>query len=217
MSYKSQVIEWDIPQSEVQVGIPVGFEVEFSLESSYSPVLYRITTFEEQTASPQGVFFYSTDGGSTWIDFPVGESGQTFYESYKMRLVINSAEFSYIFAEKNGTIYRLRADIKEVINSYTIAAFTTTSFEYDGRDKSLWISGSEETLYKIATQDRLEPGDNSINIYNDPLGIAVDGYRDTFWQINEGTLCLKKLNGQTVFCVAIPSIEVDHSSSSSSS
>jgi len=217
MSYKRQVLEWDVPSSEVQVGIPVGYEVEFSLRSLFQSITYSINTFDEVTASLQGVFFYSTDGGETWVDFPVGESGQAFYAPYKIRLIANASEFGYIFAEKNGTIYRVRGDAKEVIDSYTIGSFTSTGFDIDIRDNTLYVSGQEKTLYKIATDETLRPSNYSINIRENPLGIVVDGSRDSFWQVERDQICLKKLSGETVFCLDIPYIDVDYSSSSSSS
>ncbi|GAF98950.1 unnamed protein product, partial [marine sediment metagenome] len=131
MSYKQQIIEWDVPLSDVQVGVLVGYEVEFSPKSYFHPILYKITTYEEITAVLQGTFFYSLDDGDTWIDFPRGEQGQAFSSAYKMRLVINVAEASYIFAEKAGTIYRVRPDGSEILEQYTIDSFTTSAFEVD--------------------------------------------------------------------------------------
>ena len=88
MSQNIKEIIWDIPKKDVQIGVPIGYEAEFSLNNHFSPILYRLTTYEEITASTVGTFYYSLDNGETWINFPVGEGGQAFYQSYKMKLVI---------------------------------------------------------------------------------------------------------------------------------
>ena len=125
---------------------------------------------------------------------------------------------SFIFAEKGGTVYRIRADAKEVIGEYTIDNFNSSGFEIDNRDNSLYATGQEKTAYLTDTSDELKAGDNSLNIYDDPLDIAVDGTRNSFWQIDRTQICLKKLNGETIFCLSLPEeIDVDYSSSSSSS
>ena len=164
MSIRQQQIEWDVPELEVQIGVPIGYEVELSLKSYFEPVLYRITTFEEVTGAIQGTFFYSLDDGVTWINFPVGEAGQAFYSAYKMKLVINAANVGFIFAEKHGTVYRIRADGAEIIEQYEVGTFNSSGFEIDPRVNSLYISGEDRTLYNIDTIQELVPGDNSINL-----------------------------------------------------
>ena len=217
MSYnKSQILEWDIPLTDVQIGIPIGYEVQFSSNSVFNPILYKITTFEEITREPQGVFFYSLDSGENWLDFPIGETGHIFNTSYRMRLIISDAVAGHVFAEKNGTIYKIRPDCKSILDQYTISEFDSTGFEVDSIDNSLYVSGANSTLYKISTVNDLEAGDNSINIHSNPLGVAIDSKRNSLWQINRNEVCLKDLQGNDVFCLELPEIiDVDYSSSSS--
>lgn len=218
MSYKNQTIEWDVPEADVQIGVPVGYEVELSQNSFYNPILYKLNTYNETTASIQGVFFYSLDDGATWIDFPIGEAGQVFYSAYKMRVVINAGNTGYIFAEKNGVIYRIAPDGSEVIENYTIDDFSSSDIGIDTKTNALYVSGQESTLYKVDTHQVLQAGDNSVNLQNEALGIAIDGTRDSFWQVDRSRVYLKDFEGDTIFSVATPfDIDVDYSSSSSSS
>ena len=218
MSYKQQIIEWDVLLSDVQIGEPVGYEVEFSLKSFYYPVLYRISTYEEVTSSIQGTFFYSLDGGQTWIDFPRGESGQIFNAAYKMRVVINVANSGFVFVEKGGTVYRIDADLKENIENLVVADFTSTGFDIDAENNDLYISGQNNTLYKIDTTQKLKAGDNSLNIRENPLGFAIDGSRNLLWQVQRDRVLLKNLDGELLRTYILPEeIDVDYSSSSSSS
>ena len=216
MSFKHQKIEWSVPISEVQVGISIGYEAEFSLNSYFSPILYKLTTYEENTGSIQGTFYYSLDDGATWIDFPVGEHGQAFSTAYKMRLIITSAVSNYVFACKYGTIYRIGSNFKEIIEQYTIDDFDISSLEIDV-DNNLYVSGQNKTLYKISTTGEIKPGNNSINIHSNPLGISLDKTRNTFWQVDRTTISLKDLDGNEIFSLALPfEIDVDYSSSSTS-
>lgn len=210
-----QEIIWDVPEEDVQIGVPVGWEAQFSLNSRFEPVLYRLTTFEEITESIAGAFFYSTDDGNTWVDFPIGDQGKAFYAAYKMRLLVNVANVGYIFAETQGKIYRISADGRTEIENYTVGTFDTSAFEIDLQN-NLYLAGQNKTLYKVDTSTILSAGDNSINIHANPLGILIDASRKSFWQIEKNKIALKKLDGSTIFSKNLP-IEIDPDEYSSSS
>ena len=217
MSFRYQEIVWDVPQEDVQVGIAVGYEVELSLEPFFNKTSYILTTNEEIKGVIAGEFFYSLDDGITWIDFPLGEQGKVFNSAYKMKVVVNAGELSDVFAEKNGTIYKIYAQGRNVVESYQIGTFEETSLGVDERSNDLYITGQDKTAYKLNTSPILKAADNSINLITEPLGVLVDGTRDSMWQVNSDNVCLKDLEGNEVFCVDIPNIDVDYSSSSSSS
>lgn len=221
MSYRKQYFEWDVQANEVISGVPVGYEVEFSQNPRFYPILYRITTFEEvQGETLQGKFYYSLDNGATWVDFPLGESGMAFSQPYKMRLIVAAAETGYIFAQRDAIIYRLTGDGRSIIDSYEISGTNLVNqMEIQERDDVLCLVGSNNTLYKLFAGENVAPFSNSLNINENPLAIAVDSYRKSFWEINESTVCLKTMNGEEIFCLENPltPIDVDYSSSSSSS
>ena len=77
MAYKRTELVWDVPLESVQIGIKIGYEVEFAQNSNFSTILYTLNTYNEITASPQGTFYYSLDG-VTWIDFPIRISWPRF-------------------------------------------------------------------------------------------------------------------------------------------
>jgi hypothetical protein len=78
---------------------------------------------------------------------------------------------------------------------------------------------SSSTIYRVNVN-----GDNwfqnALNVQNDGIiGTIVDAERQSFWQINENTICLKNLYGEEIFCldIELESMDIDYSSSSSSS
>ena len=202
MSYKQQIFEWSVPIDEVSISTNIGYEVEFSLKSFFSPILYRITSFEEVKGSV-GIFSYSLDSGDTWISFP--KTGQAFTTAYKMRLIINPADVGFVFAEKYGTIYKIRADIFEVIDTYSIDRFNSSGFEINPTTNNLYISGQNQTIYRMDGNDDLEIADNSINAGYDPLGIAIDGTRQLLWQVQSDVVFLKDIKGNFIKSYALPS------------
>ena len=208
MSYVKQKVEWTVPLSEVQVGVTIGYIVEFSTTPYFYPITYRLTTYEEEIGSIAGTFYYSLDNGVTWIDFPYG--GQSFTTSYKMRLIVNSANEGFIFAEQDGIVYRIRGDNLSIIDQFEVDSFSTSCFEIDSIRNDLYLTGQNKTAYKVSTTDGLKYGDNSINIHSNPLGILVDGIRDSFWQVDTTKVCLKDLEGNELFCVDMnPSSYID--------
>lgn len=196
MSYNHPEIIWteNTPES-----VSVGYEVEFSLRSSYGITNYKVTTYEEIKAEI-GKFFYSLDNGETWVAFP--KAGKIFYDSYQMKLVINVAEGSYVYAEKYGTVYKISGNLGKVLDQYIIGSFDSSSFTID-KQNNLYISGQNKTLYKISTKEELGPGDSSLNIHSNPLGIVIDGSRKSFWQVDDDVLYYKRLNGDIIFRVKI--------------
>ena len=216
MSNRQQNIEWDVPIEDVQIGIPVGYEVQFSSNNNFTPVLYSLDTFRDNR-SAQGTFYYSLDNGVTWVDYPLGDSGYAFYSAYKMRIVTTASVTGYIYANKGGIIYRVTPDGSSIMDRYMLGSFDSTGFGIDGKN-TLYISGQNKTLYKIDTSSGLRAGNNSVNIHSDPLGIVVDSPRNRIWQIDYSTVSCKDLEGNTLFTRNLPEeIDVEWSSSSSSS
>jgi len=216
MSFRKQYIEWDVPLSEVQQGVPVGFEVELSQNRFFSTKNYRLTTFEDNDSPFISDFYYSLDSGSSWIQYPQGEVGNVFYQAFKMRLVLNAAHASSIIAYTDGVIYKLSADLRSVHDTFQINV-DNIDVGYGGVTDSLFLVG-EKTLYRISTKDELVPYDNSLNVNGDDiLGLLVDEDRNSFWQINRSSVVLKDLDGEKIYSIDIPNIDVDSSSSSSSS
>ena len=217
MSYRKQYFEWDVMANEVLTGIPVGYEVEFAQNLRFYPILYRLTTFEEVTGEAvQGTFFYSLDQGLTWNNYPLGEYGLAFSQSYKMRLVVKIAETESIYVQRDAVIYRITGDGRSLVDSYEINGISNfNQIDMQEQDNTLCLVGGD-TLYRFKTGELIEPYSNSINLNGIPTGIAVDAYRQSFWDIREDSICLKDLNGDILFCVANPLTSMDYSSSSSS-
>ena len=217
MSYKYKEILWTVPQEDVLVGVPVGYEVELSLEPLFHKTCYKLTTNEEIKGVISGEFYYSLDNGENWIDYPLGEQGKAFYSAYKMKLVVNAGELNDVFASKNGIIYKIYAQGNGVSETYTVGSFNGTSLSLDIRNNDVYLTGQNKTAYKVDSSPILKSADNSINLLEEPLGIAVDGTRNSMWQINRNRVYLKDLEGNEIFNVDLPyEIDTEHSSSSSS-
>ena len=218
MSYRKQYFEWDIKENEVLTGIPVGFEVEFAQNPRFYPVLYKISTFEEVTGEIQGTFFYSLDNGETWTNYPVGEAGMAFSVPYKIRLVVNVTETGYLYALTSSIIYKITGDGRSIVDSYEVEGVVLNDIDIQEKEDVLCLIGENKTMYRIFSGESIEPYSNSINLNDNPLSIAVDSYRKSFWEIGVNTVCLKNMHGETVFCLENPlsPIDVDYSSSSSS-
>lgn len=215
MSQKLQEIIWSV--EDYQEGIPIGYSVEFSPNSLFQPVTFKFSTCESPTAG-SATFYYSLDAGITWIAYPINVQGVEFSSSYKMKLVVPTSVSKYIFAEKKGTIYRIRADNSEIIDSYEIDSFNNSDFSSHILNDTVYVSGQEKTLYAIDTYDELSAG-KSLDIHTNPLAICVDGTRQSFWQIDRSNVSLKDMSdGRVLANYALPfDIDVDFSSSSSSS
>ena len=197
---KTKEIIWDV--NNVEIGIPVVWEVQFSSTSSFASILYTLNTYDPVTASPIGVFFYSIDDANTWVNYPLGSSGMAFYAPYKMKIVVNLANVSNVYAEKYGKIYRLAGDCSSIIDTYDIGSFNSTGFENDSKD-NLFVSGQSNTFYKIESSTTLKPG-NSLNIRSNPVGLTIDYSRNSFWQIDKGHVQLKDLQGNIKVRVNLP-------------
>ena len=218
MSYKSQHFEWEVRGSNFQKGEAVGYEIELARNETFNPILYSYRTFEEDATDEHRRLYYSLDGGSTWILFPSGDQGKKFYAPYMLRFEVTAADTGDIFAENNGTVYRIRPDGKAIIETYTPNVTEINGFCIHKRDNSLFLLG-EDTAYRLGTDNTISPYDNSINLRSEnAVAITVDGERQNFWQIDKEAVCLKDLYGEEIFCVDLPiEIDVDWSSSSSSS
>ena len=217
MSYKTEYIIWDV--EDVQVGIPVGFDVELSQKLSFTPVIYSLNTYKEnQTALGEG-FEYSVDDGTTWLSYPLGETGMTFYSPFKMRLKLNAAYAGCLLLENNGIVYKIRSDGVATVETYDTGNRELISdIDMDEKNGILYLMGTS-TIFRLNTKIQLSPYDNSLPISaeDDVLGIVVDGQRSSFWQINRKSVCLRDLYGEEQFCLPLPDIDVEWSSSSSSS
>ena len=213
MSIKQQYVQFYTPLSEVQIGKRVGYSVQFSLDSTFSKITNQWNSYNEATSSI-GIFYYSLDN-ITWVAFP--EEGVIFSTAYYIRLILNPAITSYIFAEKNGTIYRIAADTSSVLETLYLGDFDFIDLEMDKKADNLYVIGESKTAYMVTTTNELEYGDNSLNLRSDPLGIAIDSERRVLWQVDRNEVCLKDLEGNEIFCLDLPDIDVDYSSSSSSS
>jgi hypothetical protein len=135
-----------------------------------------------------------------------------------MRVIVKEAFVGNVFAERDGTIYRIRGDCRGVIGTYSISYGRINGIGIDTRNNDLYAYGNHETLFKLDTTQSIVPSDNSLNIDVEPLLIAIDGERDSFWQVNKNSVCLKSINGDTKYCEHLPfDLEVELSSSSSSS
>ncbi|MFA7219211.1 MAG: hypothetical protein WC119_01745 [Synergistaceae bacterium] len=218
MSFREQYIEWEIPEEDVQVGVPIGFEVEFAQESVFFHKTYTLSTFKESHDFWASKFYYSLDGGNSWTPYPVGEQGKAFYNSFNMRLVINVNQASTLFALSGGTIYRIPADNSRIINSTSFDISGIRDTDYGLKSNSFYAVG-DKTIYRIKTRPEFIPFDNSINVDGEGiLAVAVDEERQSFWQVNHSSVCLKNLYGDEIFCMDLGvDIDVDYSSSSSSS
>lgn len=220
MSYRKQYFEWEVTENEVLTGVPVGFEVEFSQNPRFYPVLYRISTFEEDIGEIQGKFYYSLDNGATWVDYPVGEAGQAFNQPYKIRLSVQIAETGYIYALRNSVVYRIVGDGRSIVDSYEIEGVDNFSdIGIQEKDDVLCLVGNNNTMYRLSIGSGLEPYSNSLNINSDPMAIAVDSYRNSYWEIGAEKILLKNMHGETIFSLDNPlsPVDLDYSSSSSES
>ena len=218
MSFRKQYIEWEVPSSEVQSGVPVGFEVELSQNSVFDPKTYRLSTHEANHAHLNAKFSYSMDGGATWIAYPFGESGKVFNQAFSMRLELNASHAGSIVVLNNNQVYKLSGDVRTVKETLPVNLDPIRDTSYGEKTDTLFAV-SEETLYRIQARPELQPYDNSLNVNGERiLGVEADETRDSFWQINRDTVCLKNLYGEEVYCVDLPiEIDIDYSSSSSSS
>ena len=218
MSYRNQVIEWDVPESEVQVGVPVGYEVELSLTHNFDPVSYVLSTFDESTAAPQGVFFYSLDDGETWIDYPTGSSGKAFYDAYKMRVFVNVGYVNDFFVEKTGIVYRVLADGSDWSEAYDTKTSGFTDSSIDLNKDVLYLSGVDSVARKIETIPTMEAALRSVRLDDNPIGVEVDGSRGTLWVVQQEKAVLRTIEGQEILSIGLPEpIDVEVSSSSTSS
>jgi len=208
-----QYIEWDVPLSQVQVGVTIGYEVELSIYYDFNPVMYYLNTFHE-TAPALSTFYYSLDDGATWIEFP--QSGQEFTTAYKMRLKFNCGKSDFIFVVGNhGVIKQIRPDGYEIIQAFTISGIT--EFIDIGYNDNFLFLLSNNTLYRYTVNGKnIDPYLWSIDLQTNALATSVDYSRKTFWQIDRNIACLKDWHGETIGCVNL-GVDIDFEFSSSSS
>ena len=215
MSYRKQYIEWDVKDFQ---NSPVGFEIELSQNSVFFPITYHLTTYEESHEHYAARFFYSLDNGITWIDYPYGTGGATFTEPFRMRLELNANNAGGVVVYNGESIYKLTASCGQVLSSFVVDISGLTDTGYGNKSNTLYMAAGS-TLYRVKTDPKLEPYDNSLNVSGESLlGVYVDESRGSFWQINRDSVCLKDLNGMELYSVSLGmDIDIDFSSSSSSS
>ena len=218
MSFKKQYIEWDVPLDEVQIGIPIGFDVELSQNRIYAPVTYRLSTHKESSALYYSRFYYSLNKGLTWIAYPSGNDGFAFYQAFKMRLEVNADNAEGLVAYSSGTVYKISADGSSILDELEINIPFVYDIGYGTKSDVLYLTESS-TVYRINNHNSLKPYDNSLNVLGEiAMGVVVDEVRNSFWQINQESVCLRRLDGEKLFCVDLgEEVDIDHSSSSSSS
>jgi len=213
--FKKQYIEWDVPIAQVQIGIPVGYEVELALNYAFHPVTYNLTTFDEDAIAD--IFFYSLDDGGTWIDYPLGDAGKIFTTAYKMRVAVDFARSNFIFSLNDNIVSQIRPDCHEVLQSFTIeGSGNFDSIEVNDYFLSLLRAN---ILVRYSVKDlNISPYQWSLNLNSTPLCVSIDDARQTLWQIDNTKFCLKDWEGNSIFCEDLPfEIDVNFSSSSSSS
>lgn len=213
MSYRKVYLEWTIGEDSLQPNVPVGFEVDFSRDKHFHEITTTFTTFE--TFDPTGAyrFEYSLDNGNTWTQYPWGDQGKIFNSPFRMRLAITPSDLGYTLSFSNGSIKKISADSKQVINSSTLD-FEEVQ-DVDQFEDVIYLV-TNDTLYKIDGRT-LEPYDNSLPLLADTVGVVVDESRGTLWQVNRTTLWLRSLYGDILWSQPIPEIDVNPSSSSSTS
>lgn len=222
MSNRKLYFEWSVSGDEVQDGVPVGFEVQISNNPTFYPICYTIRTSGEIDGPLSGKFQYSTNNGTSWTNYPTTESGVVFNSDYKVRVKIEVFESGFIFASKNGKIYRITPDGKTVVEEYTKPFGQINGISYFDKDNDIWMRSADRVIYKTNTKPIFSQRANSVNAEFDPIGMIVDQNRGTFWQIGRDKVCLKNKNGRSFFCIKLPKfeneyIDEDFSSSSESS
>lgn len=201
MSYRKIYLEWEV--TDIQIGVPVAFEVEFSRDRHFHEITTTFSTFDAVNPYGASQFWYSLDNGNTWIPYPYGSGGQVFVAPFRMRLEIVPSDSGYVLSFYSGSLKKISADSKAVINYTTLVLEDIV--DIDQYSDILYLVGSQ-TLYKI-DGETLEPYDNSLSLLNNNVvGAVVDEGRGTFWQINQNTIYLRSLYGDILWSANIPEI-----------
>ena len=202
MSYKVQNIEWEISGNDLQKGEPVGYQIELGRNEQFNPILYEFTTFtDEDEIDEHGRLFYSTDDGTTWIVYPSGDDGKTFYEPYRLRFQVHAGDTGSIFVENAGSIHRIAPDAGRLESTYASQYLSDVSDVGFDTSKDILLAVGEDTLFKIDTnRNSISPYGNSINQQSsNTLGVVSDGNRESFWQIDRDRVYLKNQYGEIIF------------------
>ena len=193
MSYKTILYEWDVSPTEDQIGILVGYEFEFRKSSWNSPIMYHLSTFNDNAV--EGAFYYSLDG-ENFTSFPLGEAGTAFYSDYTMRVVISSAMSGNIFSLSDGVIYRLAADSSKIIERFDTGV-DLQFLSIDHRRNDIY-GYYNDTLYSFYTTDKLR-FKRSFKLSADTLEIVVDGARGVFWQVTKNAVFKRSIEDAEIF------------------
>lgn len=218
MALSRKYIEFDITGDNLKVGAPVGYEADFSADSSFKEIRSSISTFNNLDENQSNKIYYNINGESTWNLFPYGQEGVIFNDSYKIRVETNPIDTGYILIESSGVLNKVRSDFNSIISSSNIFPANTSS-------EVLGVEVNNEESF-ILTEDNIvvtNYNDSTLNKRNLPLlneralAISLDSTRGTFWQINSDSIYLRNLFGEKLLTVSLPNIDVEASSSSSMS
>ena len=218
MALSRKYIEFDITGDNLKVGVPVGYEADFSADSSFKEIRSSISTFNSLDENQSNKIYYNINGESVWSLFPYGQEGVTFNDSYKIRVETNPIDTGYVLIESSGVLNKVRSDFNGIISSSNIFPANTSS-------EALGIEVNNEECF-ILTEDNIvvtNYNDSTLNKRNLPLlneralAISLDSARGTFWQINSDSIYLRNLFGEKLFTVSLPNIDAEVSSSSSMS
>jgi len=195
MSYTSKYLELDVKPNYNQIGIPVGYEVEFRQQTEYYPVLYHLSTFQDNAI--QNVFYYSLDNGATWLNYPLGETGKAFYDKYKIRVNISDAVQENLFVIVDQYLSRLSANAGKIIETYDTKISNISIVSIDDFQNYIYIYDNN-TIYAFSTNDSIKFV-RSLNLSSSALDIVIDGTRKIFWHVTETSIILKSLiDGSTI-------------------
>jgi hypothetical protein len=175
MSYTTKFFKWNVSPNFDQVGVPVGYEAEF-LDSG--KLKSSLSTFRDNAT--EGEFSYSYDG-STFFDFPIGDSGKAFSTNYTMRLKITSPLNDYFYGLSDGIVYRFTSDGSKRESFDT--EISITDFSIDHIKNNLYCL-NDKTVLRFTTNDKIK-FEKSFNISDSGLSIEVDGSRSVCWDVKD--------------------------------
>ena len=202
MSYTTKFFEWDVSPNQDQLGTPVGYEFEFKNISNEGPITYSLSTFGDSAVI--GDFAYSFDG-STFFDFPVGDSGKKFYTDYVMRVTITDAMNGSFFALSNGIVYRITSDGRKKMETFD-TTLSVSSISVDSIKNDLYLLVTN-TLFCLRTNGKMS-FKNSFNLSTASLDVVVDGSRNIFWDIKNEKVHKRSLSEGTIISTHLLGSEI---------
>ena len=219
MALSRKYIEFDITGNNLTVGSPVGYEADFSADPLFKEIRSSISTFNSLDENQANKIYYNINGESTWNLFPYGQEGVTFNDPYKIRVETTPIDTGYILIESSGVLNKVRCDFNSIISSSNIFSTNISSevlgIEVNNKNSECFILTNDNIIVtNYNNSNDLKKRRMSL-LNNRVFAISLDSARETFWQINSDSICLRNLFGEKLFCVPI-SIDDELSSSSSS-